>query len=351
MKIIRGAALQAAAVLLASSCSVLSAAGADGPSGNAVNNEGISVRELGPVTIIYRSGGKSYVLDLPVGVQGGSTPVASQNAQMAATEEKTGRIRIEYVPPKNPAHQQVYELIKQRQVLENLQKIFGAFRLPVELVIKTVGCDGVSNAWYEREGKQPTVSLCYEYLQELWDGMPKETTAAGISPGDAIAGQLFFATAHEIGHAMFDIFDVPVFGRQEDAADQVSAYIMLQFGGDRAHRLVTGAAYGYRDFIKNYKEKPKVTLPLAAFSSDHGSPEERFYNLLCMAYGYDAKVFADLVEKEYLPASRAKKCRFEYKDLEYAFREVFGPHIDKDMAKQVLDTRWRTDAGPQPPGQ
>jgi len=37
---------------------------------------------------------------------------------------------------------------------------------------------------------------------------------------DAICGQLFFAVAHELGHAMFDIFDVPGFGRQEHAADQ-----------------------------------------------------------------------------------------------------------------------------------
>jgi len=178
--------------------------------------------------------------------------------------------------------------------------------------------------------------------------MPTETTPAGITPSDALVGQLFFAMAHEVGHAMFDIFDVSIFGRQEDAADQFAAYVMLQFGGDRAHRLVTGAAYSYRAYIKDYKQKPNVTLPLAAFSSDHGAPEERFYNLLCMAYGYDAKVFADLVEKEYLPKTRAKNCLYEYKDLEYAVGQVFRPHIDQAMAKKVLETQWISDPGPRP---
>jgi len=196
--------------------------------------------------------------------------------------------------------------------------------------------------------RQPTVSLCYEYLQEIQQGLPKETTPAGITPGDALVGQLFFAMAHEVGHAMFDIFDVPILGRQEDAADQFAAYVMLQFGGDRARRLVTGAAYSYKAYIKDYKQKPNVTLPLAAFSSDHGSPEERFYNLLCMAYGYDAKVFADLVEQEYLPKTRAKNCLYEYKDLEYAVGQIFAPHIDKEMAKKVLETRWLSDAVPRP---
>jgi len=314
------------------------------PGDAAAQIKSLNARELGPGTIIFRSGEKLYIADAPLP---GSGSAAGQELKATATQEPTGRIHIAYEAPKNPEHQKVYELVKERHALENLQKIFSPFRLTVDMTIKTVGCDGVSNAWYQRIGKQPTVTLCYEYLQEIWQSMPKETTPAGITPGDAIAGQLFFAMTHELGHAMFDIFDVPIFGRQEDAADQFAAYVMLQFGGDRAHRLVTGAAYSYKAYIKDYKQKPNVTLPLAAFSSDHGSPEERFYNLLCMAYGYDGKVFADLVEKEYLPKTRANKCLYEYKDLEYAFREVFGRHIDKALAKEVLETKWRPDTGTQ----
>jgi hypothetical protein len=218
--------------------------------------------------------------------------------------------------------------------------------LPVDLNIKTVGCDGVANAWYQREGKQPTVSVCYEYLQEIWKSMPKEMMAAGVTQADAICGQLFFAMAHELGHAMFDIFDVPVFGRQEDAADQFASFIILQFGGEQSRRLIKGATYAYYDYVKNFKEKPKVTVPLAAFSSDHGSPEERYFNLLCTAYGYDDKLFAAVVENEYLPQSRAKKCKFEYEDLKFAFDQVFMPHLDMGMVKTVLAINFLIDGTP-----
>jgi hypothetical protein len=229
-------------------------------------------------------------------------------------------------------------MVKQRGTLEMVQQIFSPFRIPVDLVVKTVGCDGVSNAWYQREGKQPTVSVCYEYLHEIAQSMPDQ--AAMLTMADAICGQLFFAVAHELGHAMFDIFDVPVFGRQEDAADQFATFIMLQFGGDRAYRLITGAAYAYHMYIKDLKEKPKVTLPLAVFSSDHGTPEERYFNLVCTAYGYDAKLFAAAMEK--LPPSRSRNCKFEYDDLKFAFREVFDPHLDLDVVKKVLATDWFT---------
>src|SRR5262249_7197055 len=114
-----------------------------------------------------------------------------------------------------------------------------------------------------------------------------------------------------------------------------------------AHQLIQGAAYSYRGFVKSYKDSkdsPQVTVPLKAFSSDHGSPEERFYNLVCMAYGYDPKEFADLVDKGYLPESRAKGCYFEYRDVAYAFHQVVSPHIDAAKARKVLDTRWFADA-------
>jgi hypothetical protein len=271
-----------------------------------------------------------------------------QAAPATADAATSDMIRIEYVPPKDPKHQTAYKMVQERGALEMMRKVFSPLRLPVPVTIRTIGCDGVSNAWYERVDKRPTLSICYEYLVEIWQVMPKETAAAMVTAGDAVVGQLFFALAHEFGHAVFDIFDIPVFGREEDAADQFATYVMLQFGDDRAHRLITGAAFSYRMFVKNAKQKPNVNVPLLTFSSDHGSPEQRFYNLLCLAYGYDAKIFADLVENEYLPKTRAKNCRYEYVVLRYAFRQLIVPHLDMDLAKQVMDVKFLDDTDRRP---
>jgi len=304
----------------------------------------LNARELGPAAIVFRSGDKLYIAGAPVRVDDAGAP-ADHDVYVTADEPRT-HIHVDYVLPTNPEHQKIYDMVKQRGTLETVRKIFSPFRLPVDLNIKTVGCDGVANAWYQREGKQPTVSVCYEYLQEIWKSMPKEMMAAGVTQADAICGQLFFAMAHELGHAMFDIFDVPVFGRQEDAADQFAAFIILQFGGEQSRRLIKGASYAYYDYVKNFKEKPKVSVPLVAFSSDHGTPEERYYNLLCTAYGYDDKLFAAVVENEYLPPSRAKKCKFEYEDLKFAFQQVFDPHLDMGMVRTILATNWLIDGTP-----
>src|SRR5688572_9537136 len=121
----------------------------------------------------------------------GTSPIAA--ALPAAADAQPNRIRIEYVAPKSPEHQAIFEMAKERRVLEKLQEMYGAFKLPVDLVVRTVSCDGVSNAWYA-SGR---VSVCYEYLEDVKNMMPSETTAHGITPADAVAGQFFYVMSHE----------------------------------------------------------------------------------------------------------------------------------------------------------
>jgi hypothetical protein len=253
-------------------------------------------------------------------------------ASAIAVEGQPGRIKIEYAPPKDSKHEALYELLRQRRVLERLQRLYSPFRLPTDLTIQTAGCDGIVNAWYERAG----VTLCYELLSLISQPLPKDVAWAGISSEDAAVGQFLYIAGHEVGHAMFDLLKVPLFGNEEDAADQFSTYLMLRLGRDQARQLISGAAYYFR---RNLQDQ-NVTLKLKAFSSAHSRPQQRFYNLLCMAYGADAAVFAELVAKDYLPKERATGCRREYRKVTNAFQTLIGPHIDPDIARGILDDAW-----------
>ena len=104
---------------------------------------------------------------------------------------------------------------------------------------------------------------------------------------------------------MFDILQVPRLGREEDAADQFSTYLMLRFEKADARRLILGSAYQYKGDLA----APTVTMARQKFADEHGTPVQRFYNLLCMAYGADPKLFADVVTKDFLPKDRAEGLR------------------------------------------
>jgi hypothetical protein len=203
-------------------------------------------------------------------------------------------------------------------------------------LVKLEGCDGDANASYDKD----IIVVCYEYIDELWKTVPEETIEAGVTQADALVGPLFDTTLHEFAHAMFDMLGVPVLGREEDAADQVSAYMMLHLGKAEARRLIVGTSYAYKT------EAEAATAPptMKQIADAHGTPAQRFYNLLCIAYGADAQLFGDMVEKGHLPKDRAEDCKDEYQQVAYAYEKLVGQHIDPILAKMALDKNWLPDA-------
>jgi hypothetical protein len=246
------------------------------------------------------------------------------------------RVKVSYVPPKNPEHQAIYEQLKAVRFLERLQQFLTPFRLPRALLVKMEGCDGDANAFYEKN----VITVCYEYSQQLWNTKPAETTAGGVAPIDAVGGPLFDTCLHEFGHALFDMLRVPVFGREEDAADQVSGYIMLHLGKVEARRLIGGVVYAYAT-----EAQAAGPLTMTQFANVHGTPAQRLYNVLCIAYGADKQLFGDVVEKGWLPKERAEDCEDEYKQIAYAYEKMIGPHVDRGRAKKVFDKSWLRPTG------
>jgi hypothetical protein len=309
-------------------------------------------RELGPGAIIYRNGDRLYILGAPLVLERGR-PGRPDSLVVDADREQLGRVRIQYDPPKNPEHQKLYERLKENQVLETIQKILSPLRLPKPgLLIKTMGCDGIINSWYNNDDPDdpgPTVHMCYELLQNIIKISTTDNVRPNVTRHDAIVGQSLFWTLHETGHAVFDIFQLPLLGREEDAADLFAAFIMLEFGHDQARRWIEGAAYTSDEFMAD--------VPWGKnYASVHGLPQQRFYNLICLAYGADPVTFADVAEnmtnmmaqkgvlpnaeQGVLPKKRAENCEYEFQTERHAFETLIRPHVDLELRRKVLDMTW-----------
>jgi hypothetical protein len=276
-----------------------------------------------------------------VGVALIQATLAGAQPQKPATQiNQPNRISIEYVATEDLVLREYYRLLRDHRALEKIQEMLSPFHLPEELTIKAAEC-GVVNSWYRRENFKPTVTICYEYLRHILESLPNTTSPVGVTPDDATAGQFYWLTLHEVGHAIFDLFNVPIFGRPEDAADNFATYILLQFGRGQARRLIGGAAWARRAYLGDYERNPVVRKRIAAFADNHGLPEERFYNLVCLAFGADPVQFAEA--GDYLPSTRSSNCEFEYRTLVTAFHREITPHIDQEMARRVLDANWLPD--------
>lgn len=250
----------------------------------------------------------------------------------AHAASRPDRIVVSYVKPKSAEHLPIFERLKVLRFLERFQDFLKPFELPRNLLFKTEGCDGEANAWYE----DGAVTICYEYIDEIWKIVPEQTTDWGVAPIDALIGPIFDTMLHEFGHALFEMLKLPVFGREEDAADQVAAYMTLQLGKVEARRLIGGTANAYLAEVKAASTPPT----LQQFANEHGTPAQRLFNLLCIAYGADPKVFGDITARGYLPKERAEGCEQEYKQAAFAFETLITPHVNARLARRVMKRSW-----------
>lgn len=254
---------------------------------------------------------------------------------------RTDQVRVVYVQPKEAKHQPVHDALRERRILEILRSLLNPFRLPRQLTLEVKGCDGQVDAYYAND----TATLCYEYIELIERHAPKVGTPAGLSRADATVGAIIDTLLHEAGHAIFDMLEIPVLGREEDAADLFSAYILLQFAPDDARRLIQGVGFMMASEAKAALEEPPE---LKTFSKEHGLPAQRYYNLLCMAYGSNPKIFGNMVLRGRLPKERAEGCAGEYAMLRRAFNKLILPHVDEAMQRDAL-TQVRFNWGPLVP--
>ncbi len=236
-------------------------------------------------------------------------------------------IEIEYLVPFNPANWATYTLAKKRRVLEELSAFLSPLRLPRKLHIVMSDCMA-PNAYYSSGWG---VRVCYE-LPAQASTVAFGMIRRGFTRDDVIVGTFVLAALHEIGHAVFDMLRVPVFGREEDAADQISALVMLYFGTDVARRTITGYAHFFRAM-----DRP---LSRTAFADEHGTHLQRFYNLLCIAYGAQPDTFKNIIATGILPQERAARCGDEYEQVRFAFSQTIWPHIDQDRLNKVRTIAW-----------
>jgi len=254
-------------------------------------------------------------------------------ASAGNAEGGPNRVRGEYVRPVDPAHQPVYETLRRQRVLERLSEFLAPFRLPRELVLKVEGCNGKANAYYE----DAVVTVCYEYLDFINANLPETETPTGLKPEDAALGPTFDVVLHEAGHAVFDLLKIPMLGREEDAADLFSAYVLLQLSKEEARTLMLGiATLARKEAMNDMRTPPR----LKDFADAHGHSAQRYFNVICMAYGRDPQLFADATHLGELPADRAATCGTEYAQFEHAFHSLILPHVDRELFNAVRSRKW-----------
>ena len=120
---------------------------------------------------------------------------------------------------------------------------------------------------------------------------------------------------HETGHALVDIYGLPITGMEEDAVDQFAALIQSRtytnYGSDYEPDYTAGRDR-MLDVADSWKQTAQAEQP--QYWDNHSLSIQRFYNSACYAYGADP-VYNSFLVGEYLPPERAKTCERDYNQM------------------------------------
>lgn len=246
----------------------------------------------------------------------------------AAPAPAAPKFEYAYAPPQSPGLQQTYVRVRDADLLRRLpevQAIDGMFVLPRRLRYVTAEC-GEFGSFYRPDDTE--VVLCYETLHTLYERGRAQQDQGGLDDGHAfryVRANIRFIVLHETGHALVDLLDLPVTGRQEDAVDQLAAILMLRFAGlDETSEQVIGNLRMAADWLLS---RSTGAYNLDAYADEHALGEQRYFNLQCLIYGTDPAAFAGMVDAGDLTPARARGCAREMRRVTRAWLRLLLPHL------------------------
>ncbi|WP_051651267.1 DUF4344 domain-containing metallopeptidase [Brevundimonas bacteroides] len=201
--------------------------------------------------------------------------------------------------------------------LEDIAEALNAsLNLPVDIGIRFAEC-GQSNAFYLPDERE--IQMCLE----LFDG-EREVFAAYFETEqeieDAVAGSFHWTVFHEVGHALVDVLDIPVTGREEDTADSLATWWLIDGQGGEASTISAALSF-YTD------PSQAGEIDDSEYAGDHSFSQQRYYALACHVYGSDPEGYAYLLEEEWLTPERAEYCPAEFERLSASWYALLAPHL------------------------
>jgi hypothetical protein len=230
----------------------------------------------------------------------------------------TGEVEAEWQQPRGEENQVGYELLKASETRYLAKSLATAFELPAALKIKAVNGFG-GGPFYNPEDN--SITLPYKFTAVVFGVITQANPEESAEEwGEAVGSVDSFILAHEFAHALIHDFNLPVLGREEDAADGIATVMLLK--ADEGATYAAEAAEFWADF--SGRQNPPA---LVEYADNHSFDRQRAYNILCWVGGSNEAILQAFAEDEVVPEGRLASCPAEWQLLRKSAEQVLKPHL------------------------
>jgi putative metallopeptidase DUF4344 len=205
-----------------------------------------------------------------------------------------------------------------------------AFELPNPLLVRGVNGIGDGPVYYEEDN---SITLPYGFAALAFEvGANSNPESSPEELGEKAGAINSFILAHEFAHALIANFELPVLGKEEDAADSIATALLLQVPEGDAY--AADAASFWADFSDRRNRPPWVD-----YADVHALDLQRAFAILCWVAGSSKGSYEEVAELEALPESRLESCPEEYEQLASQGVDPAGLVEDPTVRHDQLATR------------
>lgn len=247
-----------------------------------------------------------------------SAPTGKNRPPKSPRGNGRGALSVTYSEPSGESGLgEIAEVLLDSKIFDRLVAALNTILiLPKDIDVHFEQC-GQINAFYIPGERR--IAMCYELFgqfAEIFGGDDEEEL------GIEIINAAVFTFFHELGHALIHVLDIPITGREEDAADDLAALIALNMGEDGEDIVLSALSH-----FASMADEHESSADELAFWDEHSLDGQRAYNMACIIYGSNPEKFEDMVGDEGLPEARAERCPDEFKQKSNSWERLLDGHI------------------------
>ena len=147
-----------------------------------------------------------------------------------------------------------------------------------------------------------------------------------------------FTLFHESGHLLIHELDLPVLGKEEDAADSAGILEMFKTITDKDE------AYNALNDVADYWTYSSNAMPDEDFSYNvntydpHSLDIQRANNMVCLMVGKDPEEFADTAKAFEFDDDMTDQCLTDYEEADHSWTKVLAPYLAKTPGPAIKVT-------------
>ena len=195
------------------------------------------------------------------------------------------------------------------------------FELPETISIKLTCAneDGDYGPYYDPQTRE--IVMPYSFRRYVLDELKLQEYAEKNDELQTVADDIVLHTIyHELGHAFVDILNIPITGKEEDAVDELSTFLLLSDYDDGDEVSISAADF----FDIESLQEDEITED--RLFGEHSLDEQRFFNILCFVYGENPAQRSNLLDGLDIEEGRAEMCVEDFERRSQAWQQLLAPY-------------------------